>query len=74
MRFAGRLSKSADTYAFGVLLWEMFSGQRPWGGMLQMQVGTCMVASTLIVSCTLIVSFYIFVSYFPAGPCKQLMV
>lgn len=35
---SGRLSKSADTYAFGVLLWEMFSGQRPWGGMLQMQI------------------------------------
>lgn len=35
---SGRLSKSADTYAFGVLLWEMFTGQRPWGGMLQMQI------------------------------------
>mmetsp|Transcript_3321 Transcript_3321/g.9610 ORF Transcript_3321/g.9610 Transcript_3321/m.9610 type:complete len:877 (-) Transcript_3321:642-3272(-) len=34
----GRLSKGADTYAFGVLLWEMFTGQRPWGGMLQMQI------------------------------------
>ena len=34
----GRLSKAADTYAFGVLLWEMYTGQRPWAGMLQMQV------------------------------------
>ncbi len=34
----GRLSRSADTYAFGVLLWEMYTGQRPWAGMLQMQV------------------------------------
>jgi PAS domain-containing protein len=34
----GRLSRSADTYAFGVLLWEMYSGQRPWAGMLQMQI------------------------------------
>ena len=34
----GRLSKAADTYAFGVLLWEMYTGQRPWAGMLQMQI------------------------------------
>lgn len=34
----GRLSKAADTYSFGVLLWEMYTGQRPWAGMLQMQV------------------------------------
>lgn len=40
----GRLSKSADAYAFGVLLWEMFTGQRPWAGMLQMQVRTlCLI-------------------------------
>ena len=25
-------------YAFGVLLWEMYSGKRPWAGLLQMQV------------------------------------
>jgi PAS domain-containing protein len=35
---SGRLSKAADTYAFGVLLWEMYTGQRPWAGMLQMQI------------------------------------
>ena len=34
----GRLSKAADTYSFGVLLWEMYTGQRPWAGMLQMQI------------------------------------
>ena len=34
----GRLSKSVDTYAFGVLLWEMCTGKRPWAGMMQMQV------------------------------------
>ena len=25
-------------YAFGVLLWEMLTGKRPWAGLLQMQV------------------------------------
>ena len=35
---AGKLSKSADVYAFGVLLWEMYTGQRPWSGLGQMQV------------------------------------
>ncbi|KAK9814720.1 hypothetical protein WJX72_010481 [[Myrmecia] bisecta] len=28
----GKLTKAADTYAFGVLLWEMWMGQRPWQG------------------------------------------
>jgi serine/threonine protein kinase len=36
----GRLSKSVDVYAFGVLLWEMCTGKRPWAGMMQMQVST----------------------------------
>ena len=39
----GRLSKSVDVYAFGVLLWEMCTGKRPWAGMMQMQV--CLVCS-----------------------------
>ncbi|KAK9808830.1 hypothetical protein WJX72_004554 [[Myrmecia] bisecta] len=34
----GQLSKATDVYAFGVLLWEMYTGQRPWGGLLQMQI------------------------------------
>lgn len=28
----GTLTKSADAYAFGVLLWEMWSGKRAWAG------------------------------------------
>lgn len=35
---AGKLSKATDVYAFGVTLWEMLTGQRPWAGLLQMQV------------------------------------
>ena len=35
---AGQLSKAVDVYAFGVLLWEMCTGARPWAGLMQMQV------------------------------------
>lgn len=28
----GLLTKAADSYAFGVLLWEMWSGKRAWAG------------------------------------------
>jgi serine/threonine protein kinase len=29
----GVLSKAADVYSFGVLLWQMYTGQRPWSGL-----------------------------------------
>ena len=35
---AGKLSRSVDVYAFGVLLWEMYTGQRPWSGLNPMQI------------------------------------
>ena len=34
----GCLSKAADAFAWGVILWEMCAGQRPWMDMLDMQV------------------------------------
>lgn len=34
----GKLTKSADVYAFGVLLWEMYTGERPFAGMRHAQI------------------------------------
>lgn len=34
----GKLSKSADVYAYGVLLFELCTADRPWGGLRQAEV------------------------------------
>ena len=37
-RYAGSMSHAVDVYAFGVVLWEMYTAQRPWAGMRQAQI------------------------------------
>ncbi|PNW70925.1 hypothetical protein CHLRE_17g739250v5 [Chlamydomonas reinhardtii] len=34
----GLLSKAADVYSFGVIVWEMYTGQRPFGGLTHGQI------------------------------------
>ncbi|KAG2489421.1 hypothetical protein HYH03_012059 [Edaphochlamys debaryana] len=34
----GLLTKSADVYSFGVIMWEMYTGQRPYGGLTHGQI------------------------------------
>lgn len=35
----GKLSRAADVFAFGVLLWEMATSSRAWAGMSHTQAG-----------------------------------
>lgn len=45
----GVVSKAADCFSFGVLLWEMASGQRAWAGLTHPQVSPIRWA---VVGCT----------------------
>ena len=33
------MRQAADVYSFGVMLWEMYSGQRAWAALNYAQVG-----------------------------------
>lgn len=33
------LSRPADVFSLGVLLWQMVTGSRPWAGLSHVQVG-----------------------------------
>ncbi|KAJ9518138.1 hypothetical protein QJQ45_010107 [Haematococcus lacustris] len=34
----GLVSRETDTYSLGVLMWQMYTGSRPWAGMTQSQI------------------------------------
>lgn len=42
----GKVTKSADVYAFGVILWEMFTGERPFAGLRQAQILAAVMSSS----------------------------
>eukprot|EP00951_Prasinocladus_malaysianus_P042563 scaffold518017_cov42-Prasinocladus_malaysianus.AAC.1 len=42
VHLAGQVSKAADVYAFGILLYEAFSGKRAFEGMNSYQASTAL--------------------------------
>lgn len=45
--FDGQLSKASDVYSFGILLWHMYVGERPYGGMHPGEVAAAVHDGTL---------------------------
>ncbi len=43
----GRLTKASDVFAFGMLLWELVTGERLFADMHHMQVGFCVFVCVL---------------------------
>eukprot|EP00955_Chlamydomonas_euryale_P012255 131748-Chlamydomonas_euryale.AAC.1 len=39
----GKQSKAADVYAFGITLWELYTGQRPYRGVPRIVLGHAIV-------------------------------
>ena len=39
----GDMLQAADVYAFGILLWEMCTGQKPWVGLKEQEIITKVV-------------------------------
>jgi len=42
-RLCALLAQAADVYAFGILLWEMCTGQKPWVGLKEQEIITKVV-------------------------------
>ncbi len=42
-RLCALLLQAADVYAFGILLWEMCTGQKPWVGLKEQEIITKVV-------------------------------
>ena len=38
---SGHVSRETDTFSLGVLLWQMYTGSRPWAGLTHSQVCAC---------------------------------
>ncbi|GFH11602.1 protein kinase domain-containing protein, partial [Haematococcus lacustris] len=42
----GQVSRETDTYSLGVLMWQMYTGSRPWAGLSHSQILMTVVNGT----------------------------